>query len=112
MKKLSSNLAKVVFILNDREYHDGDTIGAKLNITRTAVWKIIKKLENYQIKIDSVKGKGYALLEPLILLDEEIIKKSMDNNIPIEIFESIGSTNQYLKSFIGNKETRICLAEQ
>ena len=28
-----------------------------------------KKLERYDVQIDSVKGKGYALCEPLILLD-------------------------------------------
>ena len=59
----------MVNILDDGEYHDGTTIGDKLHMTRSAVWKTIKKLENDDIKLASVKGKGYALLEPLLLLD-------------------------------------------
>ncbi len=156
IKKLNANLVKVVSILNDGgTYHDGTTIGEKLRMTRSAVWKTIKKLEHYAIKIDSIKGKGYALLEPLILLDKNKIKKNVFNEITnsssrgrpglkhagagrgdpengltrpaknaglamtasvekidISIFESIDSTNDYLKSFKQAKEIKICIAEQ
>ncbi|MBX3708304.1 MAG: biotin--[acetyl-CoA-carboxylase] ligase [Gammaproteobacteria bacterium] len=112
-KKLNVNLVKVVSILNDGEYHDGTTIGKKLRMSRSAVWKIIKKLESYNIKIDSIKGKGYALLEPLLLLDVNKIKKNITNKkIDFSLFESIHSTNEYLKMFKDSRSIKICLAEQ
>ncbi|MGB6977255.1 MAG: bifunctional biotin--[acetyl-CoA-carboxylase] ligase/biotin operon repressor BirA [Gammaproteobacteria bacterium] len=112
MKKLSPNFIKLTALLNDLEYHDGTTIGEALNITRSAVWKVIKKLENYGIEIDSVKGKGYALREPLILLDKHFIAKNLNNkDILIEIYETIDSTNAYLKAFYNSSKPKICLAE-
>lgn len=112
-KKLNTNLIKVVSILNDGEYHDGTTIGDKLHMTRSAVWKTIKKLENYEIKLDSVKGKGYALLEPLLLLDIIKIKKNLENSrVDLCVFESVDSTNEYLKTFKNSRSIKICLAEQ
>lgn len=111
-KKLNANLVKVVNILNGGEFHDGTTMGEKLQMTRSAVWKTIKKLESYQIKLDSVKGKGYALLEPLVLLDIRKIKKNIAHPVDINVFESVDSTNEYLKTFKNNKTIKICLAEQ
>lgn len=112
-KKLNTNLIKIVSILNDGQYHDGTTIGETLKMTRSAVWKTIKRLESYEIKIDSIKGKGYALLEPLILLDQSKIKKQLTQaKVAINVFEYIDSTNDYLKSVKGEKGIKICLAEQ
>jgi BirA family biotin operon repressor/biotin-[acetyl-CoA-carboxylase] ligase len=112
MKKLSPGLVKLVALLNDLKYHDGVTIGEKLHITRSAVWKTMKKLESYGVTIDSVKGKGYTLHEPLLLLDKNFISKNLSNkDILIEIYETIDSTNTYLKSFYNNDKPRICLAE-
>lgn len=112
-KKLNKHLIKIVTILNDYQYHDGSTLGEKLKITRSAVWKIIKKLQHYGIQMDSVKGKGYALLEPLTLLNAAKIKKNIEHNsIDIHLFESIHSTSDYLKTVNQHKKIVISLAEQ
>lgn len=111
MKKLTENFIKLVTILNDGHYHDGTSLGQKLGMTRSAIWKAIKKLEAYDIKIDSVKAKGYALLEPLTLLNEKNIKKHIPKQIKLTVFESVGSTNTYLKSHL-SPHIHVCLAEQ
>jgi BirA family biotin operon repressor/biotin-[acetyl-CoA-carboxylase] ligase len=113
MKKLTTGFANLVAILNDGHYHDGTTIGDRLEITRSAVWKTIKKLQSYGIKVDSIKGKGYALLEPLVLLSQKEIKKNVSHSkVEVEVFETIPSTNDYLKANINDRAIRICLAEQ
>lgn len=115
LKTASSSFIKLVSILNDGQYHDGTSLGEKLNMTRSAVWKAIKKLISYDIKLDSIKGKGYALLEPLILLDANKIKRLLSNDkVTLNLFESIGSTNDFLKTLQHkpSKTTQICLAEQ
>src|SRR5437870_2649294 len=100
--RLSPSLAKLVTLLNDGEYHDGTTLGDELNMTRSAVWKLIKKLESYDVKIDSIKGKGYALQEPLILFNKNIITKHLTKPIDMDVFESVDSTNEYLKRFFNS----------
>lgn len=113
IKKMNVSLVKVVNILNDGQYHDGTKMGARLEMTRSAVWKIIKKLQNYDIKIDSIKGKGYALLEPLILLDAKKIKKALEKEkFNLTIFESIDSTNDFLKNQKNTNDIHFCIAEQ
>ena len=112
MKQLSYNLIQISAILSDLNYHDGDSIGNKLGITRSAVWKSIKKLEEYGIEVISVKNKGYQLKEPLLLLDQN--KIATEVNIPdleIKVFETIDSTNNFLKNNINLPNRKICMAE-
>lgn len=113
MKKLSDTLSKVVALLNDGQYHDGTSLGEKLNLTHAAVWKVIKKLEAYSIPITSIKGKGYNLEDSLILLDKTKIKKLLQNkSIQLELLEKTASTNEYLKPFsIQHKKPIVCIAE-
>ncbi len=112
MKTLSPNLIGLTSILSDLKYHDGDSIGSKLGITRSAVWKNIKKLEEYGIEINSIKNKGYALKEPLILLDKDLITDKIANpNIEIEVLEHIDSTNNYLRKNFKFNKRQICLSE-
>ena len=112
MKKTNENVTKIIQLLNDGQFHDGTSIGHQLNMTRSAVWKIIKKLEKYNIPIQSIKGKGYALLDPLILLDHNKIKKMLKTTpIDINIFEQIDSTNNYLASHCNDSKLKVCIAE-
>jgi BirA family biotin operon repressor/biotin-[acetyl-CoA-carboxylase] ligase len=114
---LNHHLVDLIELLSDGQYHDGETIGRQLNMTRSAVWKAIKKLKQYDITIHAIKNKGYALLEPLKLLNKKNILDNIKNNIKnispqeVEIFEHIDSTNNYLKLFFNQPGLRICLAE-
>ncbi len=113
MQQNSDKLVKMVSLLNDGEYHDGTSLGEKLHITRAAVWKIIRKLQQYNIPFTSTKGKGYMLQESLILLDAKTIQSALaQKNIEVECLEKVDSTNQYLKKYLtDNKKIRVCLAE-
>lgn len=113
IKKMSNHLSRLVQALQDGEFHDGSALGERLGLTRSAVWKMIKKLERYDIEINSVKGKGYALCEPLILLDEEKIREHLnDKQCQFVLFESIASTNDYLRMLCSQKGVHYCIAEQ
>lgn len=112
MRRLSTNIKKLLNILNDGKYHDGTSIGNQLKITRSAVWKMITKLKNYGIEIRSEKGTGYILQTPLNLLNKEFLKQNINyKDLDIETFETLPSTNDYLKNFVSQKKLRICLAE-
>ncbi|MCD6045091.1 MAG: birA [Gammaproteobacteria bacterium] len=113
MQTISDNLIKLTELLNDGEYHDGTSIGDALQMTRAGVWKLIKKLEQYDIPLTSVKGKGYRLDLPLILLDpQKILRLLAKKAVSVEVLEKVDSTNQYLKCYLqGNKDIRVCIAE-
>lgn len=109
----NKTLLKIINLLNDGQFHDGTSMGAELNITRSAVWKMLQKLESYGISLESVKGKGYLLKTPLILLDEQKIKSHLScNTIQLEILPTVQSTNTYLMDSIDKtKKVKVCVAE-
>lgn len=112
MKNTNEKLVAICNILNDLNFHDGTSIGAKLNISRTAVWKWVSKLQSYGIEITKVKGKGYLLKEPLILLDSKKIETLLKSeHFIINTVESIDSTNNYLNNHNKSAIPHICIAE-
>jgi BirA family biotin operon repressor/biotin-[acetyl-CoA-carboxylase] ligase len=113
MKKSSQTLFQVLEILQDGQFHDGNDIGQQLHVTRSAVWKVIQKLLTYNIKIKSIKNKGYALLEPINLLDQLYIQKHLSSHaLSLDVFESLPSTQTYLKSLSNKSSPYICIAEE
>lgn len=112
-KKVNDKLPSLMMILSDGEFHDGTMLGCRLSITRSAVWKMMKKLERYGIQIESVKGRGYSLRESIILLEEKLIRSHLqDKKLQLHLFESITSTNDFLKELPSGQGIQVCLAEQ
>lgn len=114
MKPYNDNLMKLVQLLSDGNFHEGSTIGEALGVTRSAIWKAVKKLQKYGVDIIAEKGQGYRLNNPMTLYDKSKIYNllSMENHsdFKIEIFELLESTNNYLKNTTF-ETTKICLAE-
>lgn len=109
--KLSPTTLKILSILNDCETHAGPDIAEALGISRTAVWKIIKRLMQYNIDINC-KHDGYSLNSPLVLLDKNKIEEVIsDPRITLECFETLPSTNDYLKNTLPLKNLSVCLGE-
>lgn len=105
-----SHLFHLVNLLKDGTYHNGTTLGRHLAISRSAVWKIIQKLKNHGVAIQTRKRKGYLLKEPLYLLDPHKISSPLAP-CKLLIFESIDSTNAYIKKMRPGEFPLICLAE-
>jgi len=108
---MKNSLLEITNFLNSKQYHTGTAIGAQLGITRSAVWKAIKKLQFYGVNIISKGKEGYFLAEPLVLLNQTLLQKKI-KNMQIEVFENITSTNDYLLSQTKTTHPRLCLAEQ
>ncbi len=108
-------------ILADGKFHSGEKLGQKLGISRSAVWKALKKLASYHIDVYSVNGKGYRLKKPLELLDRQIIQplictESILHIDSIDVLPTVNSTNYYLQQKISEhcllpSNAKICLAE-
>lgn len=108
----------LISLLSDGEFHSGSELGAKLGVSRAAVWKALGRLEEYGLQVKSIKGKGYRLDGGLSLLAEDKLKAwlpiQVQQNITLDVLLSVNSTNQYLMDVEAVQESayRVVLAEQ
>ncbi|KOO06691.1 bifunctional biotin--[acetyl-CoA-carboxylase] ligase/biotin operon repressor BirA [Vibrio hepatarius] len=109
MKEHTIKLA-ILKTLSTGDFISGEELGEQLGVSRAAISKHIKGIQDWGIDIFRVQGKGYQLSQPLQLLDESILKASL--NAPVELIPIIDSTNQYLLDRVNELESgSVCIAE-
>ena len=79
----------------------GDVLAREAGLTRAAVWKRIDALREAGIGIDAAPGRGYALQQPLDLLDVDAIRAGLPGSLQggladLEVAWSLDSTNSEL----------------
>lgn len=95
----------------------GTALGHRLGISRTAVWKGIRRLEELGLEIAAQPGRGYRLAAPLELLDADAIRSALPDAVAgrldrLEILDATDSTNdRVLESGRPNGALVACLAE-
>ncbi len=84
-------------LLKDGRFHSGEALGAALGVSRSAVWKQLQQLESeLGLSIHKVRGRGYQLASPLVLLDQQAIAAAKPSlTWPVHVYESIDSTNAH-----------------
>ncbi|MCW8883946.1 MAG: bifunctional biotin--[acetyl-CoA-carboxylase] ligase/biotin operon repressor BirA, partial [Motiliproteus sp.] len=85
-------------VLADGQFHSGEDLGARLGVSRSAVWKQLKKLQALGIDHYSVKGRGYRIPGGLNLLSVEKLSAELDARVAaklhaIDLQLSVDSTN-------------------
>ncbi len=70
-------LDSLLQVLADGAFHSGEELGESLGVSRSAVWKQLKKLESLGVRCHSVRGRGYRLPGGLDLLNEARIKQGL-----------------------------------
>ena len=86
------------------EYISGNDIAENLGITRAAVWKNIRQLENDGYIIEAVTNRGYRLSEENDVISEDLIRKYLGEYseiFEIEVLKQVTSTNNVLKEKAG-----------
>lgn len=88
--------------LSANDVRSGESIGAELGCSRTAVWKHVETLRQLGIEVDAIAGQGYLLKEPLELLDKTLVLDALDPAARrllagLEIEASLDSTNSALR---------------
>ena len=83
--------------VSEGEYISGAALARNMDVSRNAVWKTVKSLENDGFLIESVTSKGYRLSEHNNKLNEEIIKSFEKSDRNIIVLNEVGSTNDYAK---------------
>ncbi len=90
-RKLPLSTHQVLEALSDGQFHSGLDLAMELNISRTAVWKIIQNIIKYQILIEVHRRKGYRLTQhkknlnssALDFLSESKISAHLSNLSPV-----------------------------
>jgi BirA family biotin operon repressor/biotin-[acetyl-CoA-carboxylase] ligase len=82
-------------LLKDGRFHSGQALGVALGVSRSAVWKQLQLLEaELGLSIHKVRGRGYQLAAPLMLLDPVSISEATPScDWSVLVFDSIDSTN-------------------
>ena len=105
-------------LLADQNIHSGQSLAQVLGISRTAVWKQIKRAVEQGFPIETIRGKGYRLLQAVDLLDRESILGALPHSvaarIALHVFDSVGSTNAEVARLrqAGELGTPVCIADQ
>lgn len=101
---------------NEKKFISGERISEALNVSRTAIWKRIKRLRQMGYMIDASPRTGYRLVScPDILLPAEIkpILETEWMAKNIHYFQKIDSTNSvaYQLAMQGAEEGEVVIAE-
>lgn len=108
---------KLLNLLADGYFHSGEELGRVLGVSRAAVWKKLKSLEELGLSLDSVRGKGYRLGVGIELLDRDEIlgklEKKVRDKVQVHTCFSTGSTNDLVRELSMNESDGMtfCLAE-
>lgn len=96
----------------------GDALARDAGLTRAAMWKRIETLREAGVRIDAKAGRGYALAEPVSLLDAGAIERALApacraGLAGLEVAWSLDSTNsELLRRDTPAQGTAVLLAEQ
>lgn len=102
---------------NRNESVSGQELADKIGVTRAAVWKAVKALENEGYKIHASTNRGYRLEKENDILSAEGIRIHLDpkyTETELQVLDTVDSTNTYAKKqlALGKTEDLIVLAEQ
>ena len=96
-------------LARENDYVSGEKIGEALNLSRTSIWKAIQRLQQEGLEIDSIKNRGYKLIQGDLILPDLIQENT---NLTIRYKPETKSTQTDAKEGIeaGNKGNTLYLS--
>lgn len=111
-------MLELVGLLADGRFHSGQRLADTLGVSRTAIWKQMRRLAELGLEVQSVPGRGYRLSRPLELLSHAAITAGLDAEAgarlsALEILPRTESTNKVLRDRLDDPAAHgcVCLAE-
>jgi BirA family biotin operon repressor/biotin-[acetyl-CoA-carboxylase] ligase len=115
---MAETLHSLIAMLADGRFHSGETLGGRLGVSRSAVWKSLRQLPALGLEVHAVSGRGYRLAVPIELLDAASISSRLKDPCSsllsgLQILQVVDSTNNFLKLAAENEAPSgtVCLAE-
>ena len=85
------------------QYLSGETLAQKLGVSRNAVWKAVRLLQEEGFPIEAKKKTGYRLAQGIDLLTEETVRPYLHSRIlghPLYVYPELPSTNNTCKALV------------
>ncbi len=82
------------------EYLSGEKLAEKLNVSRTAVWKAIKSLQNDGFIIDAVTNRGYSLSSENNVVTPQTVQVFLQKELEVLCYPTLDSTNDEAKRLL------------
>lgn len=106
----------VLRLLTDGEFHSGEDLAHKLNISRASISNALRKTDEAGLVLYKIRGRGYRLAEPLQWLDRTKIAATLGaqaKRFNIELMDCADSTNTLLmqKAALGAAHGSVMAAE-
>ncbi len=96
---MTPHTLEVLRLLEDGEFHSGEAIGRKLDITRGSVSNALAHVDQLGLSVLKVHGKGYRLCTPVQWLSRDAILGHLAGRacrFSLEVVDETGSTNSDL----------------
>lgn len=93
---MTPHTLEVLRLLEDGEFHSGETLGKILGITRGSVSNALADVDALGLTVYKVHGRGYRLVTPVQWLSRERIVRHLGRHaarFDIDILDQTGSTN-------------------
>ncbi|SFM79916.1 biotin--[acetyl-CoA-carboxylase] ligase [Marinobacter zhejiangensis] len=107
----------LVSLLADGAVHSGESLAQQLGISRTAVWKQVRRAMDQGVQIETLKGKGYRLVERVDLLErgqiESGLTETLRSQLELLVLDQVDSTNAEVmrrRSKLGGPSL-VCIAD-
>ncbi|MDR9426289.1 MAG: biotin--[acetyl-CoA-carboxylase] ligase [Marinobacter sp.] len=95
-------VSALLSLLDDQKVHSGESLAKALGVSRTAVWKQIRKALDDGVEIRTIKGRGYQLMSAVDLLDPDAINRdlpqALKSRIDLSVLSEVTSTNREVAS--------------
>jgi BirA family biotin operon repressor/biotin-[acetyl-CoA-carboxylase] ligase len=106
-------------LLADGRIHSGESLALSLGVSRTAVWKQIRRAADEGYSIETIRGKGYRLITLIDFLDADAILDQLSSNLrstisSLQVHDELDSTNAEIirqRAHNSRSDTLICLAD-
>ena len=75
----------------------GQDIASRLGVSRNAIWKAVKSLQEQGFEVESQAGVGYRLAAERDIISKDVLADEIKYPCSIHVFDKIDSTNNYAK---------------
>src|SRR5690606_19670289 len=94
--KLNNLTFTILRLLADGRFHSGEDVARHFGVTRATVWNAMRQAESLGVEIFSVRGRGYRLPQPVVLLERDSVLAAIGEQrawFTLEVHDHLESTN-------------------
>ena len=93
-------------------YFSGEQLAKELNVSRAAIWKAIRRLQDEGFAIEGVNNKGYMLEEDTDVLSVQGVEKYLDKEsiVRLQVQHTVTSTNLVVRERVSEDEGLVVAA--